>query len=106
MKRIESLISGLCHEDAEARNRSALAIRDLGQAASPAVTALISALGDDDLSVRGAAVQALRAVGHPARDAVEPLLRVLAHDPCEFVRADAAEMPWKRSRRSRPGISG
>jgi hypothetical protein len=91
MDTITSLIAGLGHEDSEVRNHAALALRDVGRAAAPAVPALIATLADDDLSVRGATVQALEAIGVAAKDAVEPLLEIAARDPCLFVRAGALE---------------
>ena len=91
MDTIASLIAGLGHEDPWARNHVALALRDLGPAAAPAVPALIATLADDNLSVRGAAVQALEAIGVAAKEAVEPLLLVAARDPCLFVRATALD---------------
>jgi HEAT repeat protein len=85
------LVAGLQDEDAEIRNHAALALRDLGPAASSAVPALIATLADHDLSVRGAAVQALGAMGFAAKEAVEPLLLISDRDPCLFVRADALD---------------
>lgn len=91
MDPVQALIIGLADPDVGVRNDAAMALYYLGPAAAPAVPALVVALSDDDLSVRGASVMALGAVGPAAKEAVEALLRVSAHDPSDFVRADALE---------------
>jgi HEAT repeat protein len=83
------LLEDLKSEDANVRTGAAMAMRELGPVAWPAVPVLIEALSDPFVGVRKGAAGALGGIGPAAEDAVPALTQALM-DPHRFVRSWAA----------------
>lgn len=85
------LIESLSDSDYRVRLAATYALKDMGQAAEPAVSALIVALSDDVSDVRASAADALGEIGPRAAPAVPALIEVLRSDDFVHARAEAAE---------------
>lgn len=84
-----ALMSDLRDEDLAARITAALALRELGELAFPALPLLEAMLEDPAMGARKAAVGALGGMG-PAAEAAVPALARRLEDPHPFVRSWAA----------------
>jgi HEAT repeat protein len=68
------LTRALADADPVVRGLAALALRDVGSAARPALDALIARLNDEDVNVRMMAAQAIGRQGAAASPAIDPLI--------------------------------
>lgn len=84
------VIPALDHRDQAVRERAALALKQLGPDAVPAMDALIKALGDRKEAVRRYAACALGSIGPAAQPALPALLTAMK-DPSSGVREEAAD---------------
>lgn len=94
---VEDLMAG----DLETRIAAAMALRELGAIAEPAVPELIEALSDASVGVRKSAAGALGGIGEGAASAV-PALAALLEDPHRFVRSWAAMALYEIGSASQP----
>ena len=79
------LIPALKHHDKEVRQQAALALKELGPHAAPALAALVVSLRDPDEEVRQYATYALGGIGSAAKSALPALLKAMK-DPSSRVR--------------------
>jgi HEAT repeat protein len=100
-----ALAKELRNEDAQVRQRAAIALAELGPKAKAAVPALISALRDPDPGVRRMAASALGEIGPDARRAV-PALKNALKDENAQVEKDAAAALEKIAKGAGPPKEG
>ena len=79
------LIPALKHHDKKVRQQAALALKELGPHATPALDALVASLRDPEEEVRQYAAYALGGIGSVAPSALPAVLRA-AKDPSSGVR--------------------
>ena len=87
---VEEMALGLSRAFGEARYQAALALRDLGSQAQPAIPALIQACDDPEVRVRICCVRALGRIGPAASNAI-PRLQAMLKDESSMVQQAATE---------------
>ena len=98
------LLEDLANGDPAMRVAAAMALRELGPVAWPAVPDLVVALGDPIVPVRKAAAGALGGIG-PAAEAAVPALAGALRDPHRFVRSWAAMALFEIGPAARPATA-
>jgi hypothetical protein len=91
---VSDLARSLTSDDPILRGLAAMALRDAGPRAAPAIDAVRSALRDSDVNVRTMAANALGAMGPAARPAVPDLLAAasVAGEDVQVLRASASAL--------------
>ncbi len=100
---LPKLLGDLGSQDAQVRDRAALALGELGPDAQRAIPALFKVLKDSDENLARDAAQALRAIGAPSRDDL-PLLIAGLRDNSPRVRGYAVEALGKMGPEARSAV--
>jgi hypothetical protein len=91
---VSALARSLASDDPFLRGLAAIALRDSGPSAAPALDALRTALRDPDVNVRTMAANAIAAIGSAARPAVSDLVAAasVANEDVQVLRAAASAL--------------